>query len=417
MIVELVSTGSELLLGDTVNTNVSWLAQELNKLGYTIAYQSTIGDNRGRMAEIFRRAAERADIVISTGGLGPTQGDITREVLASAMGREVEFNSLAMTEVQKFFKRVNREVPTAASRREAMLPVGAGVLRNPVGVAPGVTLEGEDTTFILLPGPSGEMKGMFTDSVVPYLQERFGSQGVVKSYRYGIYGIREIDLEDRLMDLVKEQSNPTIAFLIKKGYIELRITAKANTAEEAEALLRPWDEIIRNRLGTHVGRSLDIPMEDLLGKNLTVANATISTAESCTSGLVGKTITNTSGSSAYYMGGVISYSNDIKHRVLGVPQELLDTYGAVSEQVARAMAEGVARVTGTDYAVSTTGIAGPGGGSEEKPVGLVWFGVTGPHGTVAHKANFIGSREEIRQGAAELALYYVYTYMKEKGTV
>lgn len=417
MIVELVSTGSELLLGDTVNTNVSWLAQELNKLGYTIAYQSTIGDNRGRMAEIFRRAAERADIVISTGGLGPTQGDITREVLASAMGREVEFNSLAMTEVQKFFKRVNREVPTAASRREAILPVGAGVLRNPVGVAPGVTLEGEDTTFILLPGPPGEMKGMFTDSVVPYLQERFGSQGVVKSYRYGIYGIREIDLEDRLMDLVKEQSNPTIAFLIKKGYIELRITAKANTAEEAEALLRPWDEIIRNRLGTHVGRSLDIPMEDLLGKNLTVANATISTAESCTSGLVGKTITNTSGSSAYYMGGVISYSNDIKHRVLGVPQELLDTYGAVSEQVARAMAEGVARVTGTDYAVSTTGIAGPGGGSEEKPVGLVWFGVTGPHGTVAHKANFIGSREEIRQGAAELALYYVYTYMKEKGTV
>ncbi|MBK7921915.1 MAG: competence/damage-inducible protein A [Veillonella sp.] len=414
MIVELVSTGSELLLGDTVNTNVSWLAQELNKLGYTIAYQSTIGDNRGRMAEIFRRAAERADIVISTGGLGPTQGDITREVLASAMGHEV---SLAMTEVQKFFKRVNREVPTAASRREAMLPVGAGVLRNPVGVAPGVTLEGEDTTFILLPGPPGEMKGMFTDSVVPYLQERFGSQGVVKSYRYGIYGIREIDLEDRLMDLVKEQSNPTIAFLIKKGYIELRITAKANTAEEAEALLRPWDEIIRNRLGTHVGRSLDIPMEDLLGKNLTVANATISTAESCTSGLVGKTITNTSGSSAYYMGGVISYSNDIKHRVLGVPQELLDTYGAVSEQVARAMAEGVARVTGTDYAVSTTGIAGPGGGSEEKPVGLVWFGVTGPHGTVAHKANFIGSREEIRQGAAELALYYVYTYMKEKGTV
>ncbi|MBP9551867.1 molybdopterin-binding protein, partial [Veillonella sp.] len=284
MIVELVSTGSELLLGDTVNTNVSWLAQELNKLGYTIAYQSTIGDNRGRMAEIFRRAAERADIVISTGGLGPTQGDITREVLASAMGREVEFNSLAMTEVQKFFKRVNREVPTAASRREAMLPVGAGVLRNPVGVAPGVTLEVEDTTFILLPGPPGEMKGMFTDSVVPYLQERFGSQGVVKSYRYGIYGIREIDLEDRLMDLVKEQSNPTIAFLIKKGYIELRITAKANTAEEAEALLRPWDEIIRNRLGTHVGRSLDIPMEDLRGKNLTVANATISTAESCTSG-------------------------------------------------------------------------------------------------------------------------------------
>ena len=194
MIVELISTGSELLLGDTVNTNVSWLAQELNKLGYTIAYQSVVGDNPKRMAEVFQLASTRADIVISTGGLGPTQGDITRNVLADSIGRPIVFNQEAMNELERFFKSVNRTIPDA-SRREAQLPEGAKVLYNPVGVAPGVVVEDGDTTYILLPGPPGEMKGMFQESVVPYLNGRFGSQGVVTSYRYGVYDIREIDLE------------------------------------------------------------------------------------------------------------------------------------------------------------------------------------------------------------------------------
>ena len=391
MIVELISTGSELLLGDTVNTNVSWLAQELNKLGYTIAHQSVVGDNPKRMAEVFQLASTRAEIVISTGGLGPTQGDITRNVLADSIGRSIVFNQEAMDEVKCFFESVKRTVPD------------------------GVVVEDGVTTYILLPGPPGEMKGMFQDSVVPYLQERYGSQGVVTSYRYGVYDIREIDLENTLMDLVKNQSNPTIALLIKKGYIEVRITAKADTLDAAHDILNPWDAIIRERLGARVGRDLTISMEETLGRTLLEEHSTISTAESCTAGLVGKLLTNVSGSSEYYMGGVISYSNDVKHRVLGVPQDMLDTYGAVSEQVAKAMAEGARTVGQTTYAVSTTGIAGPGGGSPEKPVGLVWFGVTGPYGTVAHKANLIGNREDIRQSAAELALYYVYTYITEKG--
>ena len=180
-------------------------------------------------------------------------------------------------------------------------------------------------------------------------------------------------------------------------------------------MLNPWDEIIRRRLGSLIGRKLDISMEETLGNTLKESSATISTAESCTSGLVGKLLTNVSGSSDYYMGGIISYSNDVKHRVLGVPQDFLDTYGAVSEQVAKAMAEGAKRVGNTTYAVSTTGIAGPGGGTSDKPVGLVWFGVTGPYGTVAHKANLIGNREDIRQSAAELALYYMNLYIQEKG--
>lgn len=412
MIVELISTGSELLLGDTINTNVSWLAKELNKLGYTVAYQTVVGDNYERMAEVFSKAASRADIVISTGGLGPTQGDITRQVLANAIDKDMVFNELAMEEVKRFFKRVNRPMPDA-SRREALLPEGSEVLHNPVGVAPGVVTVADDITFVLLPGPPGEMKGMFTESLVPYLQNRFGVQGVVTSYRYGVYDIREIDLEERLMDLIKSQSNPTIALLIKKGYIEVRITAKANTREEADILLQPWDTIIRKRLGAQIGRDLTISMEDTLGATLKEVKGSISTAESCTAGLVGKLLTNVSGSSDYYRGGIISYSDDIKHRMLGVSQDMLDTYGAVSEQVAKAMAEGARKVINTTYAVSTTGIAGPGGGSVEKPVGLVWFGIAGPKGTVAHKANLIGNREGIRQSAAELALYYMNLYIQE----
>ncbi len=414
MIVELISTGSELLLGHTVNTNVSWLAEEMNKLGYTVAYHSTVGDNRTRMSEVFQRASERADIIISTGGLGPTEGDITREVLGQTLDLPMEFNESAMREVQKFFDRVRRDMPDA-SRREAILPFGAGVLENPVGVAPGVTLVSGNKTFILLPGPPGEMKSMFTNSVKPYLEAQFGLQGIVKSYRYGIYDIREIDLEARLIDLVESQDNPTIAFLIKKGYIEVRITAKANTLEEARSLLAPWHAIIIERLGRNIGRTLEVSMEELVGTALKEDDATISTAESCTAGWVGKQITNVDGSSQYFKGGIVSYSNDVKHEVLGVSNDDLITYGAVSEEVAKAMAEGAARVIGTTYAVSTTGIAGPSGGTAQKPVGLVWFGVTGPYGTVAYKANLIGNREEIRQGAAELALYHIYTYMKEKG--
>ena len=411
MIVELISTGSELLLGDTINTNVSWLAHELNAMGYTIAFQSTIGDNRGRMGDCFIRAAERADLIICTGGLGPTQGDITREVLASVTDRSMTLNQDAMAEVQSFFERVGRPMPEA-SEREATLPKGAGVLHNPVGVAPGVTLAHDGVTYVLLPGPPGEMKAMFTESVAPYLVEKFGSQGVVKSHRFAIYGMREIDLESNLMDLVKAQSNPTIAFLIKKGYIELRITAKADTLEEAKALLAPWDSIIKGRLGDKVGRNLDISLEDRLGYMLINRKESLASAESCTAGLIGKLITDRPGSSAYYRGGIISYTNEVKHNVLGVPQEILDTVGAVSPETAKAMAEGAKRLTGATYGVSTTGIAGPGGAEPGKPVGLVWIAVAGPKGTVTHKTNYIGNRDAVRQSAAEMALYYVKEYME-----
>ena len=413
MIVELISTGSELLLGDQINTNVSWLATQLNKKGYTVAYQSVVGDNRDRMKAAFDLAGTRADLVVVTGGLGPTQGDITRDCLAASQDIDMVLNPEAMELIHRSFQRIG-QMPPAASRREAILPKGAGLLENPIGIAPGVIYEGAEATYILLPGPPGEMKAMFTDGVLSYLDQHFGSQGVIHSHRYAIYGLGEAVLEDCFKDLVEGQSNPTIAFLIKNGYIELRITAKAREVEQAEALLEPWDDIIFARLGKHVGRTLDLPLEDLLKTLLTGSGHMVATAESCTSGLVGKRLGNTPGSSEYFNGGIISYSNEVKHNVLGVPQELLDVYGAVSEPVAKAMAEGTCRVTQSTYGVSTTGIAGPGGGSVDKPVGLVWFAVAGPHGTRTYKRIFIGDREEVRQAAAESALYFLYSYIKDE---
>lgn len=274
MIVELISTGSELLLGDTINTNVAWLARELNKLGYTVAFQSTIGDNPTRMEDCFKLAGSRADLVVCTGGLGPTQGDITRPSLAKAIGLELELNADAERMVKAFFANKGREMPDP-SRREMMLPVGSQALMNSCGVAPGVAVQAEGTTYILLPGPPAEMKAVFDESVRPYLMEHFGGQGVVQSHRYAVYGMRELELESALMDLVKAQQNPTIAFLIKNGYIELRITAKAMTPEEAEALLAPWDAILRERLGDSLGRRLEKSMLELVTDALLEAEATV----------------------------------------------------------------------------------------------------------------------------------------------
>lgn len=412
MIVELISTGSELLLGDTVNTNVSWLAKELNILGYTVAFQTTVGDNPQRMAEAFEIGSKRADIVICTGGLGPTDGDITRNILAKTLGVQLELNSEAEAMVKDFFKRQGRDMPEK-SRREMFLPAQSVALPNSTGIAPGVVTEGAKTLFILLPGPPAEMKAVFTEAVVPLLHERFGSQGIVLSHRYAIYDMRELALEEALQDLFKEQSNPTIASLIKNGYIELRLTAKAKTKEEAESLLAPWDDIVAVRLGEHVGRNLDASILDLVAQKLWADKSTISTAESCTGGLVGKYLTDLPGSSSFMRGGVISYDNEIKHEVLGVRAEDLATYGAVSETVAKQMAEGTRKLMKTTYGVSTTGIAGPGGATDTKPVGLVYIGIAGPDGTKVYKNEFIGDRQSIRESTAERVLFYLYQYMNK----
>ena len=411
MIVELISTGSELLLGHIVNTNVKWLSEELNNRGYSVAYQTTVGDNPERMKEVFQRAGERADIVISSGGLGATQGDITRKSLADALGLLLVFHEEAGREVDSFYEKQGRVKPYE-SDRDRYLPEGAKVLHNPVGVAPAVVVEQNNTVYILLPGPPSELQGTFVESVSPFLEQRFGQQGIIYSERYAVYGYREMQLETLLQDMIQNQQNPTIALLIKPGYIEIRLTAKGESKVDCQEKLGPWRSILLERLEDI--RSLDTSVLEDFHKVALTTGVTIGTAESCTGGLVGKILTDLGGSSGYYQGGVISYANAVKEQVLGVSPVTLATYGAVSEETAKEMVEGVFRVLRTDYAIATTGIAGPGGGSQEKPVGLVYIGIGTPRGITVYKEIFIGDRTSIRKSVAERAIQYVYKELIER---
>ena len=411
MIVELISTGSELLLGHIVNTNVKWLSEELNNRGYSVTYQTTVGDNPERMKEVFQRAGKRADIVISSGGLGATQGDITRKSLADALGLPLVFHEEAGREVDSFYEKQGRVKPYE-SDRDRYLPEGAKVLHNPVGVAPAVVVEQDDTVYVLLPGPPSELQGTFIKSVSPFLEQRFGQQGMIYSERYAVYGYREMQLETLLQDLIQNQQNPTIALLIKPGYIEIRLTAKGESKVDCQEKLGPWRSILLERLEDI--RSLDTSVLEDFHKVALEKGITIGTAESCTGGLVGKMLTDLGGSSGYYQGGVISYANAVKEQVLGVSSETLATYGAVSEETAKEMVEGVFRVLRTDYAIATTGIAGPGGGSQEKPVGLVYIGIGTPREITVYKEIFIGDRTSIRKSVAERAIQYVYKELIER---
>ena len=411
MIVELISTGSELLLGHIVNTNVKWLSEELNHRGYSVSYQTTIGDNPARMKEVFQRAGERADIVISSGGLGATQGDITRKSLADALGLPLVFHEEAGREVDSFYEKQGRVKPYE-SDRDRHLPEGAKVLHNPVGVAPAVVVEQDNTVYILLPGPPSELQGTFIESVSPFLEQHFGQQGMIYSERYAVYGYREMQIETLLQDLIQNQQNPTIALLIKPGYIEIRLTAKGESKADCQEKLGPWRSILLERLEDI--RSLDTSMLEDFHKVALETGITIGTTESCTGGLVGKMLTDLGGSSGYYQGGVISYANAVKEQVLGVSSETLATYGAVSEETAKEMVEGVFRVLHTDYAIATTGIAGPGGGSQEKPVGLVYIGIGTPRRITIYKEIFIGDRTSIRKSVAERAIQYVYKELIER---
>ena len=411
MIVELISTGSELLLGHIVNTNVKWLSEELNNRGYSVSYQTTVGDNPERMKEVFQRAGKRADIVISSGGLGATQGDITRKALADALGLPLVFHEEAGREVDSFYEKQGRVKPYE-SDRDRYLPKGAKVLHNPVGVAPAVVVEQDNRVYVLLPGPPSELQGTFVESVSPFLEQRFGQQGMIYSERYAVYGYREMQLETLLQDLIQNQHNPTIALLIKSGYIEIRLTAKGESKADCQEKLGPWRNILLERLEDI--RSLDTSVLEDFHKVALEAGITIGTAESCTGGLVGKILTDLGGSSGYYQGGIISYANSVKEQVLGVSSDTLATHGAVSEETATEMVEGVFRVLRTDYAIATTGIAGPGGGSQEKPVGLVYIGIGTPRGITVHKEIFIGDRTSIRNSVAERAIQYVYKELIER---
>ncbi|MDP4152694.1 MAG: competence/damage-inducible protein A [Bacillota bacterium] len=370
---EIINVGTELLLGNIVNTNAQHIALGLKDLGIDCYYQTVVGDNGPRLKEILALALSRSDIVILTGGLGPTYDDMTKQTVAEALNRKLVIDEQSMNHVREYYGRAGKEI-TENSLHQAQMPEGAVVFENEWGSANALAIENEGKTVILLPGPPREMCPLFDNYVSPYLQKKSNSVIVKRSVR--IFGIWEATVDDKLSDLLQNSKNPTVAPYVKEGEMQLQVTAKAPTKEEAFKMTEEPIKIISRTLSNYVyGVDVD-SLEETVVKLLKEKHMTLATAESCTGGLLAKRITDIAGASDVFEYGFITYANKAKIRELGVKPETLEEYGAVSAQTAIEMADGVRNVTGADIGVSITGIAGPGGGTEEKPVGLVFIGLS-----------------------------------------
>ncbi len=398
---EIIAVGTEILLGDIVNTNSQYLAQELAALGIEVYYQNTVGDNEERLMKVFEESLKRSDIVIATGGLGPTNDDITKEVACKYFNQELKLHKPSLKKIENYFKKLNIELGKN-NKKQAYFPEEAIILENNNGTAPGAILRKDNKTIVVLPGPPREMKPMFEESVKPYLQKCANSMLVSKTLR--TFGIGESLLEERIIDIIKEQSNPTIAPYAKEAEAILRITAKAKTQEEAKALIEPTVEKIKARVGQFIYGEGETSLEEEVAKLLVNKNMTISVSESCTGGLVSSSLINYPGISSVFMEGCVTYSNEAKISRLGVKKETLDKYGAVSEETAKEMAQGIAKNFNTNVGLSTTGIAGPQGGSDEKPVGLVYVGIYINGNTTVKRFVFDGNRQDIRLRATKSLL-------------
>jgi nicotinamide-nucleotide amidase len=411
MKVEIVSTGTELLLGEIVNTNFQYLAERLNALGFDVLYETTVGDNWQRMKEVISRAAERADIVVTTGGLGPTPGDITKEVTAEVLQRKLVLNKEVEEKIRGIFAVRQMEM-TANNIKQAMIPEGCDILDNERGTAPGVFAADGMRVIINLPGPPGELIYMFENKAVPLLLKKYGAQGVNHSRVLRLAGMGESTAAEKLYDLIKGQSNPTIALYARQGELIVRLTAKAADTAQADRLLDGMEREVRKRVDAVYGLN-DESLPVVLGKWLRERRLTIALAESCTGGLVGSMLTDVPGSSEYFLGSAVSYSNQAKTGLVGVDGGAITTEGAVSETVAKQMARGAARLFAADVGVGITGIAGPDGGSAEKPVGTVYVSVFFQGNASAKRFLFGGGRLDIKLRTAKSAIFCVFNELKK----
>ncbi len=403
MIAEIVSVGTELLMGQIVDSNAAYISSRLPEVGYRVYFRQTVGDNLERLTQTLKLALSRADVVITIGGLGPTMDDLTREGIAAALGEPLILDHDLQAELQEKFRQ--RGYPMVESiLRQAYRPACARPLPNPNGTAPGLITEKDGQAVIALPGPPAELIPMFDQYVLPYLRERAGgAPGVILSRVLRVCGMGESLVEDRIKDLM-QGSNPTVAPYAKTGEVHLRITASAPSPAQAEEMIAQMEGQIRERLGNAIYGVNDQTLEQAVMELLWAKGATVAVAESCTGGLIGHRLTEVPGSSRAMIGGVVAYSNELKVRLLGVPEAVLQEHGAVSEPTACAMAEGIRRLTGADYGIGTTGIAGPTGGTAEKPVGLVYIAVATPSGTRVREHRFLGRRSEIKWRASQAAL-------------
>lgn len=404
MIAEIVSIGTELLMGQIVNTDAQYLSRRLNALGISVYYHTTVGDNPGRMEQTLRLALSRSDVVITTGGLGPTGDDLSKEIVARLFGLPMERDEESMRRIEGYFSAMHRDM-THNNERQAMFARGAIILPNDRGTAPGCIVEQDGKAVIQLPGPPYELTDMFEKRVLPYLAHRTG--GAIASRYIRIFGVGESDAETRVKDLIDAQTDVTIAPYCSLGEVQLRVSARAGSEEEALVRIRPTVEAIAARLGDAVYAVSADPadsMEHYAVDALTRAGRTVAVAESCTGGLVAARLVAIPGASAVLHEAHVVYANEAKERYLGVRPETLEAFGAVSEACAREMAEGLRARSGADVAVSTTGVAGPGGGTPQKPVGLVYVAAACPEGTFVRELRLNGDRQRVRTLASLHAL-------------
>lgn len=393
---ELLSVGTEILLGDIVNTNAQFLAKELASMGIDIYYQSVVGDNKERMLQAFKEGLSRSDMIITTGGLGPTKDDMTKELACEYFGYKCELHEESLESIKEYFRRMGREF-VESNEKQAYFPKEAIILKNNAGTAPGAIIKKDDKTIIVLPGPPSEMKRMFDESVRPYLEKLTGYTIVSEVVR--IHGVGESKVEELVQDLIDNGKNPTVAPYAKEGEVTLRVTAKAKTKEEGEKLIDPVLTEIKNRLGDSIYNIGEDGLNLTVAKLLVDKKLTIGTSESCTGGLLGAGLIDYPGISSSFLEGAITYSNEAKIKTLGVKEETLEKFGAVSEETAREMAEGIRKRCGADIGVSTTGIAGPDGGTDDKPVGLVYIGLSIGDKTIVTRNVFNGDRNSVRRRA------------------
>src|SRR5438445_3115734 len=392
MVVELINTGSELMLGRVLNTHQQWLCRELANLGYVVSRQVAVADTATEIQLTVRESLERAELIITTGGLGPTSDDLTRDLVAEMLGKKLHEDPAVLAHIKGFFDVRNRPMPES-TRVQALIPEGALVLPNPHGTAPGLAIkinpnpfrsDGKPAWLLMLPGPPRELRPMFTSSVVPLLRRGLPLEVAFVSATLRVTGLGESLVEERikepLVDLVA--AGLEVGYCARPGQVDVRVAARGS---EAETQIRAAQKIVQERLHEHIFATEDEELSSVVIALLRERRQTLALAESCTGGYVANQLTNVPGASAVFLGGLVTYSNEAKQVLLGVPGEILEEHGAVSEPVARLMADGAKGRFNSDYALSVTGIAGPGGGTPDKPVGTVFIALAGPFVTMAHR--------------------------------
>lgn len=410
MTVEIIAVGTEIILGNIVNTNAAYISEKVAQTGLSCYYQSVVGDNEERLLETFNIARKRSDIIILTGGLGPTEDDLTKETVAKACGLKLVMDEVSRSHIETYFANKGTK-PTENNWKQAMVPEGSMPVYNPNGTAPGIIIEDRDNRIILLPGPPGELIPMFENSIMPYLDAL--TPGVIYSQTVKICGVGESTAETMIKDLIDAQTNPTIATYAKIGEVHIRVTASADDKKEAKKLIKPIVKELKNRFGNYIYTTDEnVTLEQSVVDLLLANNLTVTCAESCTGGMLSSRLINVPGVSEVYKSGYVTYSNKAKRKLLGIKKPIIEKHGAISAQTAEEMAKGLGIVTKADVAVGITGNAGPDAG-EDKPVGLVYIACSVKGKVKVIEAHFSGNRNKIRESAVSAALSFMRTCILE----